>query len=141
MLETSRPRQFWKFANGIITIKIGIFIESVYVAPKVAVSEKTECAGKLDRIIESSRCNVRLSNHGDTCHASAGKSALHGGKCYRLVSAHHFCLLVTGWNGNKNGRDKPNQDSRAKIQLSLVSVEPSQGIKSSHCCNYKRARH
>src|SRR5262249_31337071 len=120
---------------------LGILIQPMYVTLKSAVRQKAQCAGNLYGIVEPLRRNVRLTENRDARIRSPVKPARHRSKRHRLMSSQHFCLLVTGWKGNENGRDQPNYDSRAQIELSLFSMEPSQGIKSSYRCNHKRAGH
>src|SRR5215472_13100579 len=109
--------------------------------PKMAIGEKTECTRNFDGIIEPPRRNIRLANYSDTRHGSARKSTFHCSEGHWLVIADHLGLLIAGRNGNKNGRDQPNERSCAQIELSLGRMDPPQGIKSSHSCDYERAGH
>ena len=80
---------------------LGIFIESMHIALKSAVSEKAERAGHLDGIVKTPQLDVRLSYNRYARHFAPAEFSFHGGQCHGLVAADHFRLLVAGRKGHQ----------------------------------------
>ena len=91
----------------------GKVVQSVDKTSEVAVSEKTECAGDFDRIVESLRGNVWLTNESNPRHRAALEFPFHRSERDRLMMTNHLGLCVAGWKGNEKRRDQTNERSRA----------------------------
>src|SRR6266699_648936 len=102
-------------------------VQSVDKTSEVAVSEKTECAGDFDRIVESLRGNVWLTNESDRRHRAALEFPFHRSECDRLMMTNHLGLCVAGWKGNEKRCDQTNERSRAQIKSGLHWMNASQG--------------
>ena len=147
MLDSSRPRKFWKFGVGhqqdeeraqrdhqvkrvvkqldvVGPRLLGKLVQSVHVAAKVAVGEKAEGARDLDRVVEPPGRNIGLPDQRDAGHGTADESALHGRQCHRLVLAHHLGLLVAGRERHKNGGNQPHDGSPRRYMLACAGWIP-----------------
>ncbi len=111
----------------------------MYITSKVTISQKTQSAGHLDRIVEPPGRDIGLPDHRDTRPGSAHELTFHCSERYRLVPSDHLGLLVTRWKGNKKGGDEPGARSRAEIKLGLDRMQLLQGIERANRCNHERA--
>src|SRR5437016_8352723 len=128
-LQVVRPLILWEF------------IQSVDKTSEVSVSEKTECAGDFDRIIEPLRRDIRLTDQCHTRHRSAFKLSLHRRERDRLVIADYLRLLIARRKRNQERRDQANQRSRPQIKLCLDWMNSAQGVKRTDRGDNERAGH
>src|SRR5256885_4555810 len=128
-LDVVRPRIFWKV------------VQSVDKTSKVSVSEKTECAGDFDRIVEPLRRDIRLTDQCHTRHRFAFKLSLHRRERDRLVIADYLRLLVARRKRNQKRCDQANERSRAQIKFRLNWMSSAQGVKRSDRGDNERAGH
>src|SRR5205823_7967800 len=105
----------------------------------MSVSEKTECAGHFDRIVQSLRRDIRLTDQCHTRHRSAFKLSLHRRERDRLVIADYLRLLVAGGKGNEKRCDQTNERSRAQIKSRLNRIKAAQSIEGADRSHDKRA--
>src|SRR5438093_3546425 len=116
-------------------------VQSVDETSEVAVSEKTECAGNFDWIVESLRCNVWLTNESNRRHRAALEFPFHRSERDRLMMTNHLGLCVAGWKGNEKRCDQTNERSRAQIKSRLNPMKSSERIKSADRGDNERAGH
>src|SRR6478752_4193994 len=116
-------------------------VQSVDKTSKVSVSEKTECAGHFDRIVESLFSNVRLPNESNPCHLFAFELPFHRGERDRLMMTNHLGLCVASRKRDEEGRDYPNERSCAQIKSGLDWMKIAQRVERSDRSNDKRAGH
>src|SRR4029077_17591799 len=116
-------------------------VQSVDKTSKMSVSEKTECAGRFDRIVESLSCDIRLANERHPRHLSALEFPFHRSERDRLMMTDHLGLCVAGWKGNEEGRDQTNERSRAQIKFRLDRMNAAQRVERSDRGDNERAGH
>ena len=94
-----------------------------------------------DRIVESLRCNVWLTDQCHTRHRSAFELSLHRRERDRLVIADYLRLLVARRKRNQERCDQTNERSRAQIKSRLNPMKSSERIKSAYRGDNERAGH
>src|SRR6266550_5692153 len=126
-LDVVRPRIFGKV------------VQTVDKTSKVSVSEKTECAGDFDRIVESLRGNVWLTNESNGGHRAALELPFHRSERDRLMMTNHLGLCVAGWKGNEERRDQTNQRSPTQIKSRLNRMKTAQRVERADRGDNERA--
>src|SRR4029077_19177642 len=92
-LDVVRPRIFRKV------------VQPVDKTSKVSISEKTECAGGFNGIVESLFGNIRLANERNPRHWSAFELSFHRSERDRLMRTNHLGLCVASRKRDEEGRD------------------------------------
>src|SRR5438552_8361407 len=95
----------------------------------MSVREKTERARNFDRIFESLRGNVWLTNESNRRHRAALEFPFHRSERDRLIMTNHLGLCVAGWNGNEKRCDQTNERSRAQIKSCLNRMNATQRVE------------
>src|SRR6266550_4392458 len=111
----------------------------MYKTSKMSVREKAECAGHFDRIVESLRRNIRLTDQCHTRHRSAFKLSLHRRERDRLVIADYLRLLVARRKRNQERCDQTNERSRAQIKSRLNRMNVTQRVEGADRGDNERA--
>src|SRR6266478_3884013 len=103
-------------------------VQTVDKTSEVAVSEKTQCAGDFDRIVESLRGNVWLTNESNRRHRAALEFPFHRSERDRLMMTNHLGLRIASWESNEKRCDQTKERSRAQIKSRLNPMKSPERI-------------
>ena len=116
-------------------------IQSSDLAVEVSVGKEAEHPWNLDRVVDTTLLDVRLSDQRDFRHRSGFEAALHRGKHRFLIARNDLGLQVPGRKRHEDCRGKAGDGSVFQVQPPLISMRLAQRIERADGGDCESARY